>query len=51
MKFKYGNIMAYKKRKCFNCKEKKHIMLNYLEKAKIFAIINALNINNIKNIN
>ena len=32
----------------FNCKEKKHTILNYFEKTKISAITNASDVDNIK---
>ena len=35
---------------CFNCKEKGHTMLNCPEKAKISAITNASDVDNIENI-
>lgn len=39
-----------KKRKCFNCKRRWYTILNCLEKAKIFAIINISDMNDIVNI-
>ena len=39
------------KGKCFNCKERGHTMLNCLEKAKVSAITNALDIDDIENVN
>lgn len=36
--------------KYFNYKRKRYIMLNYPEKAKVFATRNASNINDIENI-
>lgn len=39
-----------KKRKGFNCKRKRQIILNCPEKARISIIINTSDINNIENI-
>lgn len=39
-----------KEGKCFNYKGKGHIILNYLKKTKVSVIIDALDTNNIKNI-
>ena len=39
-----------KERRCFNYKGRGHTMLNCLEKAKVSAIMNALDIDDIKNI-
>lgn len=44
-------LWLIKKRKYFNYKKKKYIILNCLKKAKFFAIIDASNLNNIENIN
>lgn len=35
---------------CFNCNKKENTILNYLEKAKVFAITDALNADNIETI-
>lgn len=40
-----------KEEKCFNCKEKKYIILNSLEKAKIFTITDSSHIDDIENVN
>ena len=39
-----------KEGRCFNCKERGHTMLNCLKKANVSAITDALDIDNIKNI-
>ncbi len=43
-------LQLMKEKKCFNYKERKYIMLNYLEKIKISTITDPLNIDNIENI-
>lgn len=40
-----------KKGRCFNYKEKGNIILNYLEKVKVFTILGTLNIDDIENLN
>lgn len=43
-------LRLIKEGKCFNYKKKEYIMINYLEKAKIFAITDISNVDNIENI-
>lgn len=40
-----------KEGRCFNCKEKRHTILNYPEKAKVFVISGTSNIHDSKDIN
>ena len=43
-------LRLIKEGKCFNCKGKRHTILNCSEKAKIFTITNASYIDDIENI-